>query len=78
MRERLSGREDLMKKLIPTEFGVGCRRPTVSNFKFLSGKNIAAKIQYVIAWQWFPGSSYVAQCYNLHTRDAKGYPKRLS
>lgn len=29
MKEKLGGREDLMKKMIPTTFGVGCRRPTV-------------------------------------------------
>jgi cation diffusion facilitator CzcD-associated flavoprotein CzcO len=31
MREKLRGREDLMKLLIPTNFGVGCRRPTPGN-----------------------------------------------
>lgn len=30
MTRRLSGREDLIKAMIPTTFEVGCRRPTVS------------------------------------------------
>lgn len=28
MEEKLQGREDLVKMLVPTTFGVGCRRPT--------------------------------------------------
>lgn len=32
MEERLKGRHDLIEKLIPTTFGVGCRRPTVSEW----------------------------------------------
>lgn len=31
MQEKLQGREDLIKMLIPTTFGVGCRRPTPGN-----------------------------------------------
>ncbi|TAQ87444.1 hypothetical protein B7494_g4224 [Chlorociboria aeruginascens] len=31
MKEKLRGREDLMAKIIPTNFGVGCRRPTPGN-----------------------------------------------
>ena len=31
MREKLQGREDLIKMLVPTTFGVGCRRPTPGN-----------------------------------------------
>jgi len=31
MSQKLKGREDLMKKIIPTNFGVGCRRPTPGN-----------------------------------------------
>lgn len=30
MTRRLSGREDLIKAMVPTTFEVGCRRPTVS------------------------------------------------
>src|SRR6266849_4267097 len=29
MKEKLRGREDLIKMIVPTKFGVGCRRPTV-------------------------------------------------
>ncbi|KAG0652128.1 sterigmatocystin biosynthesis monooxygenase stcW [Hyphodiscus hymeniophilus] len=31
MKDRLNGREDLIQKIIPTTFGVGCRRPTPGN-----------------------------------------------
>ncbi|KAH8689342.1 FAD/NAD-P-binding domain-containing protein [Talaromyces proteolyticus] len=31
MKEKLGGRTDIEKKIIPTEFGVGCRRPTPGN-----------------------------------------------
>ncbi|OQV05521.1 hypothetical protein CLAIMM_10248 [Cladophialophora immunda] len=31
MCEKLNGREDLIKMLVPTNFGVGCRRPTPGN-----------------------------------------------
>lgn len=31
MKEKLGGRTDIEEKLIPTAFGVGCRRPTVSD-----------------------------------------------
>jgi hypothetical protein len=31
MKEKLGGRTDIEEKLIPTNFGVGCRRPTVSS-----------------------------------------------
>lgn len=29
MQQKLGGRSDIAEKLIPKEFGVGCRRPTV-------------------------------------------------
>ena len=31
MEEKLKGRPELIKKLIPTNFGIGCRRPTPGN-----------------------------------------------
>lgn len=31
MKRKLAGREDLIEKLIPTTFNVGCRRPTPGN-----------------------------------------------
>ncbi|KAH8810649.1 FAD/NAD-P-binding domain-containing protein [Xylogone sp. PMI_703] len=31
MQQKLQGREDLIKMIIPTDFGVGCRRPTPGN-----------------------------------------------
>ncbi|KAJ5403026.1 uncharacterized protein N7487_008922 [Penicillium crustosum] len=31
MKSKLAGREDLIESLIPTEFGIGCRRPTPGN-----------------------------------------------
>jgi hypothetical protein len=35
MKERLKGRQDLIDKLIPTNFAVGCRRPTVWQMEIL-------------------------------------------
>lgn len=32
MREQLGDRSDIAEKIIPTEFGIGCRRPTVSKY----------------------------------------------
>lgn len=53
MQTKLGGRADIMEKIIPTNFNVGCRRPTVRCF----GRSMESKLILTLILK--PGNGFL-------------------